>query len=132
MTDVSLGRFVVRVTACHVVTYFVCGLIAYCAFDYAGAFASADLSCYLRPTSSKWIPLGPSLNVIRGLVFALALFPFRRIFLEEPHGWLRLWGLLLGLCILSTATPAPGSVEGLIYTPMAWEALSPPRSPPGM
>ncbi len=122
MTDVRFGRFLARVTACHVVTYFVCGVIAYYAFDYAGAFASPDVSCYLRPVSSKWIPWGPSLNVVRGLIFALALFPFRGVFLEERHGWLKLWGLLLGLCVLSTAGPAPGSVEGLIYTQMPWTA----------
>jgi hypothetical protein len=62
MTDVRVGRFLVRVTACHVATYFVCGAIAYYAFDYAGAFSSPDISCDLRPISSKWIPLGPSLE----------------------------------------------------------------------
>lgn len=120
MTDVRFGRFLARVTACHVVTYFVCGVIAYFAFDYAGASASADVSCYLRPIGSKWIPWGPSLNVVRGFIFALALFPFRNVFLQERFGWLKLWGLLFGLCILSTAGPAPGSVEGLIYTQMPW------------
>jgi hypothetical protein len=122
MNDVRFGRFLARVTACHVVTYFVCGVIAYYAFDYAGAFASADVSCYLRPIHSKWIPLGPSLNVVRGFIFALALFPFRSVFLDERYGWLKLWGLLLALCILSTAGPAPGSVEGLIYTQVPWTA----------
>ena len=29
MTDVRFGGFLARVTACHVVTYFVCGVIAY-------------------------------------------------------------------------------------------------------
>jgi hypothetical protein len=63
------------------------------------------------------------LRLCRGArIFALALFPFRRVFLEERHGWLKLWGLLLGLCILSAAGPAPGSVEGLIYTQMPWTA----------
>ncbi len=38
------------------------------------------------------------------------------MFLDEKHGWLKLWGLFLGLAILSTAGPAPGSVEGMIYT----------------
>jgi len=120
MADVSFSRFLARVTACHVVTYFICGAIAYYAFDYGAVFASTNLSCYMRPISSKWIALGPSLNVVRGLIFALALFPFRRVFLDERRGWLKLWGLLVGLCILSTAGPAPGSVEGLIYTLVPW------------
>jgi len=45
MTDVPFGRFLARVTACHVVTYFVCGVIAYYAFDYAGAGGPRVFSC---------------------------------------------------------------------------------------
>jgi hypothetical protein len=116
----GLGRFLVRTTACHVVTYFIFGAIAFYAFDYATAFASANLSCYMLPTSSKWVALGPALQVFRGLIFALALYPFRRVFLESRRGWLSLWGLLLGLSILSSAGPSPGSVEGLIYTRIPW------------
>jgi hypothetical protein len=44
------------------------------------------------------------------------------IFLGAPRGWLLLWGLFLGLAILSPVGPAPGSVEGFIYTKV------PPRS----
>jgi hypothetical protein len=66
--------------------------------------------------TSRWVALGPGLQWIRGLVFAAALYPFRHVFLEGPRGWLKLWGLLLGLGVLSTYGPAPGSVEGLIYT----------------
>jgi hypothetical protein len=116
MTDTTFGRFFVRVTACHMVTYFVAGVLAFYLADYKTAFASENLACYMLPTSSKWVTLGPLLQVFRGLVFALALFPFRRVFLEERGGWLKLWGLLVGLAILSTAGPAPGSIEGMIYT----------------
>ncbi len=120
MSEVSFARFWARVTACHVVTYFVFGVLAYYLFDYAAVFASETLSCYMRPTTSKWIALGPSLQVFRGLIFAVALWPFRHVFLEGQHGWLKLWGLLVGLSILSTAGAAPGSVEGLIYTQPYW------------
>ena len=116
----GFGRFLVRTTACHVVTYFIFGVIAYTAFDYTAVFASEYLSCYMRPTTSKWIALGPAFQLIRGLVFAAALYPFRRVFLEGRHAWLRLWGLLLGLSILSTAAAAQGSIEGLIYTRVPW------------
>ena len=46
----------------------------------------------------------------------MALYPFRRVFLEAPRGWLLLWCLMLGLAVLSPTGPAPGSVEGFIYT----------------
>ncbi len=122
MEDVSFGRFLARTTACHMVTYFIFGLIALFAFDYARAFASDNLSCFMLPTNSKWVALGPGLQIFRGLIFALALYPFRGVFLAGRQGWLTLWGLLIGLCILSTAGPAPGSVEGLIYTKIPWRA----------
>ena len=116
MSDVTLRQFLVRVTCCHVVTYFVAGVLAYTLLDYETLFQSEGLSELMRPTSSKWVAAGPALQVVRGVIFALALFPFRRTFLNESSGWLKLWGLLVGLAILSTAGPAPGSVEGLIYT----------------
>ena len=116
MTNGGFGRFFARVTACHMVTYFAAGLAAYILFDYAALFQSEHLSCYMRPTDSKWVAIGPALQWLRGLIFAAALYPFRQVFLEGSRGWLKLWGLLLGLTILSTAGPSPGSVEGLIYT----------------
>jgi hypothetical protein len=116
MANGGFGRFFARLTACHMVTYFVVGALAYFAFDYATAFRSEHFACWMRPTTSKWVAVGPALQWIRGLVFAAALFPFRHVFLETGRGWLKLWGLLLGLAILGTAGPAPGSIEGLIYT----------------
>lgn len=116
MTKDGFGHFFARLTACHMVTYFVVGIVAYLAFDYATVFRSEHFACWMRPTTSKWVALGPGLQWIRGLVFAAALFPFRHVFLEAGRGWLKLWGLLLALAILGTAGPAPGSLEGLIYT----------------
>jgi hypothetical protein len=116
MRNVGFGSFFGRVTACHIVTYTVAGILAYTLLDYATAFESETLSCFMKPTSSKWVALGPALQVFRGLVFAIALYPFRRVFLEEDRGWLKLWGLVFGLGILSTYGPSPGSIEGIIYT----------------
>ena len=116
MSDVTFGRFTVRVVCCHVVTYFVAGVLAFTLFDYKSLFESEGLSQLMRSTSSTWVAAGPALQVIRGVIFAMALYPFRRVFVQEPGGWLKLWGLLVGLAILSTAGPAPGSVEGMIYT----------------
>jgi len=114
--DVDFGRFLGRITACHVTTYFVAGLFASTLMDYKTLFQSDNLACYMLPTSSPWVAAGPALQIIRGLIFALALYPFRRVFLGGPRGALKLFSLLLGLAILSTAGPAPGSIEGMIYT----------------
>jgi hypothetical protein len=41
----------------------------------------------------------------------MALYPFRHVFLEGERGWLKLWGLLLGLGILSTYAPAQSDLD---------------------
>lgn len=112
----AFARFFWRVTACHTVTYFVAGVIAYFAFDYRALFGTGPLAQFVKPMDSPWIAAGPGLQVVRGLVFALALYPFRRVFLDVSRGWLKLWGLLVGLAILSTAGASPGSIEGFFYT----------------
>lgn len=43
----------------------------------------------------------------------------RSLILEKRKGWIVLWGLFLGLAILGTCGPTPGSVEGFIYTKLS-------------
>ncbi len=43
-------------------------------------------------------------------------YPLRSVLFAEKRGWLTLWWLLFALGVLSTFGPAPGSLEGLIYT----------------
>lgn len=112
--EVRFGQFFWRITACHMVTYMLLGILAFVIMDYPTQFAE-DCSIMV-PTNSPRVFLGPSLQVIRGLIFAVVLFPFREVILESRRGWLKLWGLFLGLAIFSTAGPASGSVEGMIYT----------------
>ena len=112
----SFGAFALRVTAAQIVTYFVAGAAAFFFLDYRGQFVSQALSCYMLPVDAPIVALGPILQVVRGLIFAAALYPFRQVFLSSPRGWLLLWGLMLGLAVLSPTGPAPGSIEGFIYT----------------
>ena len=37
-------------------------------------------------------------------------------FLHQKYGWVKLWLLMVGLSVLSTAAAATGSIEGFIYT----------------
>lgn len=112
-------RFAGRVVACHTATYLVAGFVSMHLFDYAALWQTPGFANY-RPLDSAWVAAGPSLQVVRGLVLAVVLWPFRTVFLDgvaidRPRGWLSLWGLLVGVGILSTYGPAPGSLEGLIY-----------------
>lgn len=112
----NFGTFFWRITASHMITYMIMGLIASSLFNYKDLFEETLLSCMYRPYNSPWIAAGPSLQVIRGLIFALALWFFKDNFLYQKYGWLKLWGLLIGLSILSTTGAPPGSIEGFIYT----------------
>ena len=112
----SFSAFALRVTASHVVSYFVAGLGAVLLLDYRGQFASQALACYMLPVDAPIVALGPIFQVVRGLIFAAVLYPFRQVFLGASRGWLVLWALIVGLAVLSPTGPAPGSVEGFIYT----------------
>jgi hypothetical protein len=107
---------IIKTIVVHTLTYFVAGILAYNLGDYAHTFAQPPLSYFMRQTSDPWVVAGPLFQPIRGLIFALALFPFREVLFERKAGWLKLWWLLVALGILSTFGPAPGSVEGMIYT----------------
>jgi hypothetical protein len=114
--ELNFRRFWFRVTACHVVTYFVAGLLAYTLMDYKSLFQSEAMSQFVRPLTSRWYAAGPGLQVIRGLVLTVVLYPFRKMLIDDRRGWLKLFGLLVGLCVLSTSGAPPGSLEGIIYT----------------
>ena len=109
----NFSTFFWRISASHIVTYFLMGIIASNLLDYKEIFDGSEL---YRAYDSPWIAAGPALQVFRGLIFSLVLWYFKEGFLYRRFGWIRLWGLLVGLCILSTTAAAPGSVEGFIYT----------------
>lgn len=118
----SWGQFWWRITACHMVTYFIVGILALTYLDYKTFFGKEILAVLMRPLDSPWVVAGPALQVFRGLLFALTLWPIRASFLEGKRGWLKLWLLFIGLAILGTAGPTPGSLEGIIFTqlPLAY------------
>ena len=115
----SLSDFLVfnwRISAVHMITYFVAGILAVQIMDYENLFQYGGLETYMRPTNDPIVALGPIFQCIRGLIFGVVLWSFRGIFLTTSRGWIKLWGLFIGLGILSTFGPSPGSVDGVIYT----------------
>jgi hypothetical protein len=100
----------------HTVTYFLAGLLAFWLLDYRSRFAQPPMNALMRPTDDPWVVVGPVLQPIRGFLFALAFYPLRGVLFRRRDGWLVLWLELVILGILSPFGPAPGSVEGMIYT----------------
>jgi len=118
----TLSSLTFKAVVVHTVTYFLAGLLAYTLGGYEKTFSEPPLSYFMRATSDRLVMAGPLFQPIRGVIFALALYPLRRVVFAERRGWLILWWLLLALGVLATFGPAPGSVEGLIYT------IVPPRA----
>jgi len=112
----GFGVFAWRVTALHMLTYFLAGIVAMSVFHYETLFETQALSCFMRPVKSVWVAFGPGLQVFRGLLFAVVLYPIADTILSRRRGWLILWGLFLGLATLGTVGPSPGSFEGMAYT----------------
>ena len=106
----------VKTVIVHSITYSIMGIFAYNFLNYEQAFASPEMKCWMRQTSESLVMAGPLFQPIRGILFAIAFFPLREILFGKNNGWLIIWLILVVLGILSTFGPAPGSVEGMIYT----------------
>jgi hypothetical protein len=100
----------------HTLSYFLAGVAAFLMLDYERRFAEPPLSHLMRPTDDVMVLLGPVLQPVRGLVFAVVFWLIRGATFERPDGWRVLWTVLVLLGIVGTFGPAPGSIEGLIYT----------------
>ena len=117
--DSSKPRFLtlaVKTIIVHTITYMLMGMLALTLLGYAEAFAAPWMACWMRQTNDTMVVAGPLFQPVRGLLFALAFYPLREILFGRKNGWLVLWWLLVALGILSTFGPAPGSVEGMLYT----------------
>ncbi len=108
--------FTLRVIIIHSLTYFLFGLIFSNVFRYGEVFKQEIIRDFMLPMDQHNVLLGPFMQPVRGLLFAIGLWPIRSLLIEKKHGWLILWGLLVTLGILSTPAAAPSSIEGVLYT----------------
>jgi hypothetical protein len=70
----------------------------------------------MRPTTDPLIFARPLFQPIRGSLFGLVFYLLRQPFFGTNNGWLLLWVTLVTLGIINPFGPAPGSVEGMVYT----------------
>jgi hypothetical protein len=106
----------VKTVVVHTVTYVVMGVLASSLLDYRAAFARPDMACWMRQITDPIVMAGPLFQPLRGIVFALVIYPLREVIFGRSRGWLVLWWVLVALGILATFGPAPGSFEGLVFT----------------
>lgn len=116
----TLVTLLVKTVVVHTITYFLMGIGAATFLNYAERFARPEMICWMRPTTDPMVMAGVLFQPLRGIVFALVFFPLREQLFGKRNGWLLLWWLLVALGILGTFGPAPGSIEGLVYTVIPW------------
>ena len=118
--NTSFVKFTGRMIVAHFLTYFVIGLLFYVSgfnvVTYYEQHPQALINALFRDTSSLLATVGPLFQLLRGFIFALALYPFRTVFLERKFGWFYLWGIFLAFAIFAPSSAAPGSIEGFVYT----------------
>lgn len=117
--DTRRPRFVplaLKTIAVHTITYFLVGALAATLLNYQARFTEPILGVYMRQFDSPWLLFGPLLQPIRGLLFAVVFWLFGGVLFGKKSGWLVMWAMLAILGIFNTFGPAPGSVEGVLYT----------------
>src|SRR5512139_3222244 len=121
--------FAVRVMVVHTITYFLFGILMSNVFDYGEIFKQPIIRDYMLPIDEHNVLAGPFLQPVRGLIFAIGLWPFRDFLIEKKRGWLYLWGLIVTMGILSTPAASPSSIEGMLYTrlPMWYHLMGLPE-----
>jgi len=98
----------------HTLTYFAIGFISYKLFSYTALLA--DPGNNMRPATHPLVKAGVLFQPIRGFLFGVIFYLLRDVLFVEANGWLIMWAMLVFVGILSTFAPAPGSIEGFIYT----------------
>lgn len=108
--------FSLKVIVAHTVTYFIFGLIMSNLFNYAELFEQEIVRDFMRSIDSEYVLLGPLLQPVRGLVFAIGIWPLKNLIIRSNYGWLILWNVIVVFGILSTPAAAPCSIEGMLYS----------------
>src|SRR5262249_57176445 len=83
---------------------------------YARTFADAGVQSLMRQTDEPLVMAGPLFQPIRGLLLGLVFYLLSEPLFGARRGWLVLWLVLVVVGILGTFGPAPGSLEGMVYT----------------
>ena len=106
--------FILRFAVTHTVVYFIAGIIFAVVMNYRELFATPEYA-YMRPFDHPLVILGPSLQIFRGALLALAFLPFRKVIMESKRGWLYIFFAMLILMHIGADAAEPGKIEGFIY-----------------
>ncbi len=112
----NLFGFVSRYAVVHTVIYIIIGIFFMVVSDYFEFFAENELlDEIMRPSTDNIVRMAPLIQIFRGSLIGLAIYPFRSN-LYEKNGWLKLFGLIFVLTSVGAVINGPGSIEGILYT----------------
>jgi len=120
--QLTFWSITLKTAVVHTVTYFLVGMLAFFVIDYSTQYAETSLRLLMRQTTEPLVIAGPLFQPIRGALFGIAFYLLREIFFNKKNGWLIAWAVLLIIGILTPFGPAPGSIEGLIFTTLPLSA----------
>lgn len=111
----GLRGYSIRFTLVHLVIYLVVGIFFYQAAGYEEALATMEAFELWRPLESLGMVAAVFLGQIaRGAILALLLYPFYSTYMRKKQGWLLLFGLLLGLKVLTAMFVIPESLSLMV------------------
>lgn len=106
-----------RYIAVHTLTYVVFGIFFMLISQYFEHFKNDPVfSQVMKPSDALSVRLAPLVQIWRGTLLALAIYPFREVIVERRLGWLKLFVLLFVLTSIGAVITGPGSIEGFLYT----------------
>jgi hypothetical protein len=119
----TVWNVTLRTIVVHTITYFIVGFLAFTLLDYTARFAEPPLSLLMRQTDDPLVMAGILFQPLRGLLFGIVFYLLRDSLFQRPRGWLIAWTMLVFVGIFSTFGPAPGSIEGFVYTTIPMEGM---------
>ena len=92
----NMVKIIWRITYAHVIAFFFAGMFAMLFMNYEELYITEPLSFFMRPTTDPIVGLGMALQLFRGIIVALVIYPLRKAFFEEKYGYLKLGLIVLG------------------------------------
>lgn len=120
----DLIPFLLRFLTVHTLAYLLFGIFFMIVSRYFEHFKSDPIfSQVMKPEDALTVRLAPLVQLFRGALLGLAIYPFRQIILEPKFGWIKLFFLLFVLTSIGAVITGPGSIEGFLYTRFSYNPL---------
>jgi len=111
-----LGELLVKSAVVQTVSSMVMGLVASTLLDYRSTYSDPHRVCWMRQFDDPRLLAGPLFQPLRGALFGWVFYLLRSVLFFEIRGRWTMFALIIALGVLNTLGPAPGSIEGFVYT----------------